>query len=651
MSVVEILDPPAERQTRGRWPGASLLALTVLGAATGFLVTTLMQPTYTAGARLMVTGGADPTVPIHIRVETERALVETPQVIARVIATERLNADREFGHAQATEWDRQVAAWGLSAWLGRAPIGHDVPSRLIDAITVERLGDAALFDIRVTSRDPNKAARLSNALVDAYLTERADLAMTPANAVDPEELARLGKAVRDAEIALQGVRQHLGVPDGTDESAQTRITKARERLTDADARAKRLEAAVRAGVPGMFDQDIEGGALRDLRRDHAEATRRQADLLREYGPKHYRIIEVSREIDRLREQGLAEARRVLDRARSEIARERETIRTLEREVPTTATSGAHPEEAALQRAFNEARQAYETAKARARGASSSAGLLEPVATRILSRATPPLIADQVSGTSVVGGGALIGLILGLLISLLGRSRHAAAPVAATIQPATANDDQAVTAASEPGGAAHIYEPTSLAPLVGRLTGRDVILSLGDGAPCHRAALALARAAASHGRVVLIEVDGAEETGQLGLGDVLEGAARFTEVLHADSASPLHRMPPGRRAAARYHRFSLVVDALGATYDRVIIALGELPDAPELIATLDDADRVIVATDATPVTGAEAEAIAALEAVISLGKGELHVVGAPPASPVAAPRDRADTRTGPWRSAG
>jgi hypothetical protein len=195
-------------------------------------------------------------------------------------------------------------------------------------------------------------------------------------------------------------------------------------------------------------------------------------------------------------------------------------------------------------------------------------------------------------------------------------------------------------------APRVLMPAALASIgQHRILGRDVVLSLGDAGPCYRAALELARAASAHGRVVLIELDGDAEAQRFGLGDVLEGAARFTEALHADTISPLHRMPAGRRAATRYHRFPLVLDALSATYDRVIIALGELPEVPELLATLDNADRIIVATDANPVVGAEAEAIAALGAVVDLGRGELHVVAAPsePGS--------VGNRVGDWRHAG
>jgi hypothetical protein len=210
--------------------------------------------------------------------------------------------------------------------------------------------------------------------------------------------------------------------------------------------------------------------------------------------------------------------------------------------------------------------------------------------------------------------------------------------------------QDVEASLEP--VAMTYQPAPVSSLSNhRYTGRDVILSLGDSAPCYRAALALARPASAHGRVVLVEVDGpsdAEPTARLGLGDVLEGAARFTEALHADPDSSLHRMPPGRRIPTRFQRFPLVLDALSATYDRVIIALGELPEAPELIATLDQADRLIVATDANPVTGAEAEAIAALEAVVGLTGASLHVLAAPPAPIIQA---HPATKATGWRHVG
>jgi hypothetical protein len=118
-------------------------------------------------------------------------------------------------------------------------------------------------------------------------------------------------------------------------------------------------------------------------------------------------------------------------------------------------------------------------------------------------------------------------------------------------------------------------------------------------------LDLARSLAYEGRAIAISFDPSNllESGnpvaaaphciaigtEPALEELLAGTASFAEVIRRDPASRLHFLPIGCKREIGFHEFAAVLDALGATYDFIIMfapPIGQDENAKELAAATD-----------------------------------------------------------------
>ena len=122
-------------------------------------------------------------------------------------------------------------------------------------------------------------------------------------------------------------------------------------------------------------------------------------------------------------------------------------------------------------------------------------------------------------------------------------------------------------------------------------------------------IALARALAERGRTVLVDLDrsplklapltrtgaegGSEIAGLVGLSELLGGDASFAEVIHRDHASRLHFIPTGR-LEADFRDFDLILDALTATYDFIVMLAPAYPQSEIAKIMAPYADFVVLA---------------------------------------------------------
>jgi Mrp family chromosome partitioning ATPase len=127
----------------------------------------------------------------------------------------------------------------------------------------------------------------------------------------------------------------------------------------------------------------------------------------------------------------------------------------------------------------------------------------------------------------------------------------------------------------------------IAATSGRGGAHVVIASAGDSAPAC-ASLTLARSLSRQGRAILLQTDdedlflrealevaagGACDATHPGLSHLLSGEASFADAIFRDDASRLHIVHSGGPVDAHSNDLSLILDALHATYDFVLIAAG------------------------------------------------------------------------------
>ena len=155
---------------------------------------------------------------------------------------------------------------------------------------------------------------------------------------------------------------------------------------------------------------------------------------------------------------------------------------------------------------------------------------------------------------------------------------------------------------------------------------------------------LARMLAEKGRSIIVDLDrspaklailtpsgmgsAADVAGLIGLSELLVGDASFAEVIHRDHASRLHFIPTGR-LEADFRDFDLILDALTATYDFIVMLAPATPQSEIARIMAPYADFVVLA----PPAGADAALVADVERELAAaGAREVLVIGRDPHPP-------------------
>jgi Mrp family chromosome partitioning ATPase len=283
---------------------------------------------------------------------------------------------------------------------------------------------------------------------------------------------------------------------------------------------------------------------------------------------------------------------------------------------------------ALEREANAQRQLLETYLVRYREAASRADSnSSPADARIVSKAVEPVDPYFPKVVPIVVVAAVATLIMSAIVIMLaelfsGRAlrptdlasetieaeavveeKHIpqATPIAATagkpVQPSmlavVAEEEDTIedvkVADEAPEDEPEDDNEFSVASVADYLTGSRAPLAIaisptGDSGSAATVSLTRMLADAGH-RVILIDMTGsgyptelmAEDPAALGVTDLLCGEAAFGDTIHGDRLSDAHLIPQGqsdvRRAMRGVDRLSLLLDALAAAYDLVVVECG------------------------------------------------------------------------------
>ncbi|CUB00384.1 exopolysaccharide transport family protein [Pannonibacter indicus] len=134
--------------------------------------------------------------------------------------------------------------------------------------------------------------------------------------------------------------------------------------------------------------------------------------------------------------------------------------------------------------------------------------------------------------------------------------------------------------------------------------RVAVVALTDAELSHDFAFRLVRDLAGHEdeRALLVEVfPESEDPGAApGFADLVFGKASFSSVIYRDAGSRAHIIEAGRPALSDDvvdERFPLVLDAIDATYDRIVVDLGKFTETAAAAHMLRFADEVVVTVPA------------------------------------------------------
>lgn len=309
---------------------------------------------------------------------------------------------------------------------------------VVDAVLarteIARRTTTFVISISFTSEDPAKAARIANAIADAYVLDQLEAkfdATRTANAWLSERLGELRTQVTDAERAVAIYRSEHGLEEssGVTVSEQqlselnAQLILARASLAEAQAkynRARQLRA--QGGSVESVADVLASGTISSLRQKQAELAREKANLSAKYGPRHPAIVNIEAQQGDIGSQISAEVSRIIESlannvsvAETRVSALRDNLNQIKGE--TGEDNQALIQLRELEREASSTRAVYEAFLNRFKETTGQQGLQTPD-TRIISQAVIPQAASYPRTTLFVGLGFVLSLMLGCGVAFL-----------------------------------------------------------------------------------------------------------------------------------------------------------------------------------------------------------------------------------------
>ena len=328
------------------YPLAGLLAALLVAAAVELVLT----PRYRATIQILI-GPADlrlveksvqPIAPAAdsnvMQVETETRILTSDRVLRRVVRRERLTEDAEFQtRSGASRLDGVVDA--LRTAIGKPseqakPADRELYAlRLLQRnITAKRTERTYVVDLMVESTDPEKSARIANAIGTAYLDEQANARAESARRATESLSARLNEQrerVTQAEEQVELYKARHNIVDAGGRSVDdqqltdlnNQLSAARARTAETKARYDLVLQLRRGGLDqGAITEAIQSSTLGLLRDQYGTIARQEANLAAELGPRHPRVIEARAQLREAQQQIGGEITRIAEASRIDYER-------------------------------------------------------------------------------------------------------------------------------------------------------------------------------------------------------------------------------------------------------------------------------------------------------------------------------------------
>lgn len=602
----------------------------------------LAQPRmYTATASIMINPREDRVVgaeqalvqgpPSSVIVDSEIEVLRSPRLALAVAESLHLDIDPVWGSPGAGSDGMRAAAAKVAA-----------------ATSVQRRALSYVIDISVTARHPQEAARLANAVVETYLqsTENARLATT-ARASDwlGQRLAELRQNVQSKEAEAEMFRARTGLltaegrtlTEAQTNDIQRAVIDARTEVAEREARHRQVQNLLRSGGGvESIDQALESQTIRDLRRQEAELSRRQAEYENTLGDRHPFVAQGRAELEDTRRQLAAEISRISQRTRNDADVARARLSTLQRSL--AASSGqlvSNNEEQVrlreLEREAAAARAVYESFLQRSHEIAGQ-GALGQTTAQIVSEAAPPNAPSSPRPLLAIIVALLAGLIAGALTAFAIEALDDTVKDADDVEQAVGVPALAVVPTIDkkalrlmapedrhPSGylvekplspfaeSFRVLRTSLLYADLQRDTKVVAITSPLPGEGKTTCALSLARVAALGGqRVAIIDCDLRRRSlnavldihPRSGLLEVLVGAKSWHEVRGIDEPSGAHVIPLAETPLTPRDMFSLpalerLLDELRHEYDLIILDCAPVLVAADARLVVGQADAAIV----------------------------------------------------------
>jgi polysaccharide biosynthesis transport protein len=680
---------------RKRW---RILGPTILIALITLATVQLITPRYQSETRVLVEGrdniflrpDADKDMIDRNVVDQEAVTSQAQVVMSREVANqviERLKLD------QLPEFDAALNGVSpIKAVLGalgivRNPLSMTPQERVLEAyydrLTVFPVDKSRVIVIDFLSEDPELAAKVVNAIADAYLQQlqkaKQQQAQT-ASQVLAGQIDILRKKVVEAEARVETYRAKSGGllfgPNNTTLSSQqladmnAQLVSARAQQADAEAKAKLIRDMIKSGAPIESSDILNSELIRRLSEQRVTLKAQLAEQSSTLMDNHPRIKELRAQIadldGQLKEEAATIARSFENDAKLASARVDSQTAALDKlKTQAAATNVDDVQLRELERDAKSQRDLLESYLAKYREATAHDTLnSSPADARVISRGTVSNIPAYPKKVPAVLIATLTALIIGVGF-VLTKELLAAPAGAAVPMPRRRREPENLPAESEAStsrlrsalkamrrtdapAAARVHV-NSFDDIVynlendGGVERRIAIFGAASGMDASWTALKFARALAEQSRVILVGFGAADEAIRAtssdpsanGLAELAERTASFRDIITKDRQSSLHLISSGQMPTERDDILaapSMMTNfaALARGYDRVVIAAGATSGAD-----LEDIAAVAPYAILAAGTLTDAGIATARERLLDAGFEDVAVLGAARAETAAA----------------
>jgi polysaccharide biosynthesis transport protein len=309
-----------------------ILFVAALGLGVGFIYLLVTPPVYTAHASLIIDPHPNGSLFIQqqgllgddpIEVDSQMELVKSKAVALLVVKDLKLMDDPEL---------RGSSGGFLSMLMGSSAAKPQSESDAMEglltafsnSISVSRIS-GRIIDISYSSRNPDRAALITNAIANAYITDQLEAkyqANRTASNWLQERLNQLREQADTAQRAVESFKAQNNIVsvDGKlldqEQLAELngRLSAARAQTSDILARLNRLQAIIRAGpsdtsLDGTIAEIGADPVVTTLRQQYLELARREADWSGRYGRDHLAVVNLRTRMSEARQSIFGELRR------------------------------------------------------------------------------------------------------------------------------------------------------------------------------------------------------------------------------------------------------------------------------------------------------------------------------------------------------
>ncbi|NTG48939.1 chain-length determining protein [Agrobacterium rhizogenes] len=624
-----------------------VIAITLAGACLAFAVAKVVSPEYRSETRILIEqrapafatttqnndAGSAPLLD-ELNIASQVQILQSADLVKQVITNLKLYEHPEFDAATRSSAFSDIL---VMLHLKKSSLDKAPEERMLDAFTnrlqVYQINSSRVIGVSFTSRDPDLAASVPNAMAQIYLSMQSgaklDSNSEATRWLEPE-ITNLREKVSEAEKKVADYRSANGLLQTSDTNTfatqqladiSGQLAQVRGERANAEARAQAVRGALASGRSIDTLTDVSGSlTIQRLKATESGLESQISDLSTSLMEGHPRLKSLRAQLTDIRQQIDRETQKILASIENEakVAQLREQQLVAQSNTLKADSARAGQDEVGLNALVREAtaqRQLLETYLARYREAASRVNKnSSPADARVVSQAVEPVDPYFPKVGPIVVVAALASFLLTCIVIMLmelfsGRAlrpvgpaeRETAArpltaanvhqgPVPASmlsvaVDPVLAREmEEAVDLGHMPQEATEDEEDFSIQSVADYLIGRDSRLAISispTGDNGSTATVMLARTIADAGcRIVLVDMTGtgcpsrlmAESDDLSGVTDLLCGEAAFADTIHPDRLSDAHLVPQGTSDVGRAMR--------GA--DRLSLILDALGSAYDIV---------------------------------------------------------------------